>query len=636
VRAPAVLGYRPDIDGLRAIAVLAVIGYHFGFPFFQGGYVGVDIFFVLSGYLIGGNMIEQLRSGSFSLVNFYERRFRRILPALFVMLAAVSLCLLPLSMPADLVNFGWSLGSASLSLSNMTFQSEGYFGGLAETKPLLHTWSLAVEDQFYLLFPLLLLALWRRPRLSLVVFLIGGLSLAVSTVEAIRAPSAAFFTLTSRAWELLLGFQAFLLRDHLPRRQSGREAVSVLGGLLLIGGAVLCAYRPPFPGVTALPTTLGTAILVATGSAHVPRLNRVLAIRPLVAIGLISYSLYLWHWPIWVLSHIEAQLPPAAMEWKFAALGLTFLLAYASWRFVEQPFRDHRRFTSRSIFGLASGAAVVLSGAALAMVAFDGLPGRLPLSAQRIAAIRNYDPRAAFRSGRCFLGGGGPDSSFDLPTCTASHPGRSSVLILGDSHAAHLWQGFDRVMTGSDIWQITGAFCRASLREEAQRGAHCKVLARTLSELFARSSPDLVVISYRWTSEDLNLLGEMLRTIHRSGARALVVGPSPLYNVPLPTLLVHEIMTGHVSRHAFLQSGVRIERDLAAVAAREGAGFLSLEKRLCNPAGDRCETRNADGTPLIFDEGHLTPEGSVKIARFFVGADPALSASAASAKDNAS
>ena len=624
------LRYRPDIDGLRAIAVLSVVAYHFNIPLFglsilRGGYVGVDVFFVLSGYLIGGNMIEQLRAGEFSLVGFYERRFRRILPALFAMLAIVSLLMLPAAMPRDLVAFAWTLGSATLSVSNIWFSEHAnYFAGVPDIKPLLHTWSLAVEDQFYLFFPLLLLLLWRRRRLALAFCVIAALSLCLSTYQVLHTPQPAFYLLISRAWELLLGFLAYQLRDRLPTGQIVREALAVAGLVLLFAGMELCAFRPPFPGVTALPTTLGTAILLATGSHSSARLNRALASPPLVGVGLISYSVYLWHWPVLVLSKTQLQLPLNTIEAKLAAFALTLALAYLSWRFVEQPFRDRSRFGRRSIFGLAAASAVVLLTAATAMIGLNGLPGRLPSAALRMAAFLDYNQDKAFRTGQCFLGGDEREPAFDVPRCTPTHPGRPQVLIMGDSHAGQLWYGFDRVMTGSDIWQVTAAGCRATLDARAQPQRHCKIWVHTLSELLAHAHPDLVVMTFNWQPRDLPLLDTMLQAMRRQRLHVMVLGPEPVYDIPLPTLLAHQILTGRPSASAFLQTAVFMEHEVAGIAARDGASFLSLEKRLCDAKGDSCVTLNADGSPLLFDNDHLTPSGSIAVARFFVGSDPAL------------
>ena len=624
------LRYRPDIDGLRAIAVLSVVAYHFNIPLFglsilRGGYVGVDVFFVLSGYLIGGNMIEQLRGGEFSLVGFYERRFRRILPALFAMLAIVSLLMVPAAMPSDLVAFAWTLGSATLSVSNIWFSSHAnYFAGVPDIKPLLHTWSLAVEDQFYLFFPLLLLLLWRRRRLALAFCLITALSLFLSTYMALREPQPAFYLLISRAWELLLGFLAFQLRDRLPAGPIVREVVAATGLVLLFAGMELCAFRPPFPGLTALPTTLGTAVLLATGSHNSTRLNRALASPPLVGVGLISYSVYLWHWPILVLSKTQLQLPLNTIEAKLTAFALTLVLAYLSWRFVEQPFRDRSRFGRRSIFTLAAAAALLLLTAAAAMIGLNGLPGRLPPAALRMAAFLDYNQDKAFRTGQCFLGGDERQPAFDLPRCTPTHSGRPHVLIMGDSHAAQLWYGFDHLMTGSDIWQVTGAGCRATLIERAQPQRHCKIWAHTLSELLTHAHPDLVVMTYNWQPRDLPLLDDMLKGMRRQGLHVMVLGPEPAYDIPLPTLLAHQLMTGRPSASAFLQTAKYMEHEVAGIAARDGASFQSLEKRLCNAKGDSCTTLNTDGSPLLFDNDHLTPSGSITVARLFVGSDPAL------------
>jgi len=195
---------------------------------------------------------------------------------------------------------------------------------------------------------------------------------------------------------------------------------------------------------------------------------------------------------------------------------------------------------------------------------------------------------------------------------------------MGDSHAAQLWYGFDHLMTGSDIWQVTGAGCRATLIERAQPQRHCKIWAHTLSELLTHAHPDLVVMTYNWQPRDLPLLDDMLKGMRRQGLHVMVLGPEPAYDIPLPTLLAHQLMTGRPSASAFLQTAKYMEHEVAGIAARDGASFQSLEKRLCNAKGDSCTTLNTDGSPLLFDNDHLTPSGSITVARLFVGSDPAL------------
>ncbi|HPQ96790.1 MAG TPA: acyltransferase, partial [Thiolinea sp.] len=308
--------YRKEIDGLRALAVVPVVLFHAGVPGFGGGFVGVDVFFVISGYLITTLLLEALVQGDFSLVSFYERRARRILPALFLMLLV---CLPPawwLLLPHELAGFGRSLVAVALFSSNILFwQESGYFAPDAELVPLLHTWSLALEEQFYLLFPLLLLAGWRLG-LRRLAWLLGGIgvfSLVLAELGWRLVPDANFYLLPGRAWELLAGAGCALYRHSRPGEEGSSGPWLAGMGLVLLLGAVLWFDRGlPFPGLYALIPVGGTVLLILYASPD-RGIGRVLACPLLVGIGLISYSAYLWHQPLLVFTRM--QWPDVGSGW---------------------------------------------------------------------------------------------------------------------------------------------------------------------------------------------------------------------------------------------------------------------------------------------------------------------------------
>ena len=297
--------YRPDIDGLRAIAVLAVVLYHANIQPFGGGYVGVDVFFVISGYLITSLIHEHCRTGQFSIVQFYERRVRRIFPALF---ATVAFCFLVgclLMMPLDYKQFGYSAVANALFASNLLFWLKtGYFDTDAEVKPLLHTWSLGVEEQFYILFPCLLLLLykfWRNGVASILSLLLIA-SLFLSVWQVYDQPTSAFYLPLGRAWELLVGALLALSRDRLPHRVFFDGVLGLLGMALIFGSIFSLTADTPFPGLAALPACLGTAAIIYSGEQSKHFVPRLLSLRIVVLLGIISYSLYLWHWPLLVFA----------------------------------------------------------------------------------------------------------------------------------------------------------------------------------------------------------------------------------------------------------------------------------------------------------------------------------------------
>jgi peptidoglycan/LPS O-acetylase OafA/YrhL len=337
--------YRPEIDGLRAVAVISVVLFHAGFTTFSGGFAGVDVFFVISGYLISQILIRELGQGRFSIVRFYERRARRILPALFVVL----LCCVPFAwlwmLPMELRRFGQSLMAVATFSSNILFWFKtDYFSPSAEEQPLLHTWSLAVEEQYYIVFPVLLALGWKlgRRRVAVGVWLIALTSFLGSEWASRHHEAANFYLLPSRAWELLAGVLAALWQQAQQSRSPSvapgpGSLVGPLVGLALIAYSVV-GFGPhtPTPSAFALAPVLG-AVLIVLFATHTSSVGRLLSWRPLVGIGLLSYSAYLWHQPILAFARLAGvgSSTPVRLLLAFSA----FPLAYLSWRFVEQPLR---------------------------------------------------------------------------------------------------------------------------------------------------------------------------------------------------------------------------------------------------------------------------------------------------------
>jgi len=360
--------YRPEIDGLRAFAVLSVIFYHAGLTVFQGGYVGVDVFFVVSGYLITTIICEAKSEGRFSLVDFYERRARRIFPALFAIvlfsLVGSWFLMLPYQF-GDLLRA--TLGVAVFSSNIVFWRRSGYFDNTAETNPLLHTWSLAVEEQFYIFFPLLIMLAWRLgPKRLAVLFLIALLSSLALTEWGWRyQPGANFFLLPTRAWELLVGA---LLSLHLakcsrkPRHRSSAQLTPMLGLGLIATAVVFFDETTPFPSYWTLVPVVGTSLIVLSHSGSYAA--RFLSLRPLVGVGLISYSAYLWHQPMLSflrLGFVSEPSTPITCTVAFFSL----LVSWASWRFIEQPFRDKSKYSRNHIFAMTGIGTAVLVGTAI-------------------------------------------------------------------------------------------------------------------------------------------------------------------------------------------------------------------------------------------------------------------------------
>lgn len=446
--------YRPEIDGLRAIAVLAVVFFHAALGV-TGGYIGVDVFFVISGFLITSLIIKDLEADKFTLANFWERRARRILPALIVVVLATLVAGWFLLLPSDYANLGRSAAWQAVFGANIHYWLDtGYFAGTAEEKPLLHTWSLAVEEQFYMVVPLLLLGLFRFPvfrrREILLSILAAGIavSLAASIYGVSRHPAAAFYLLPARAWELLCGgFVALVPVAWVPQSRALREVLSLLGLAGIVLPCWLYTKETPFPGLAAVPPCIGTALFVWACTSgrrpienRLPAVGRLLATRPVVFIGLISYSLYLWHWPFFAFS-IYWALEPMSLGYRlglvFAALGVAVL----SWRYVETPFRERQLCTNRSAmlgFGAASIAVVLVCGGAVLLG--HGFPARIPLQAIKYAnATEDKEglhelSAEEVRAGR-LVAIGNPDPKVPV-----------SLLLWGDSHAMAAAPSFDQYL----------------------------------------------------------------------------------------------------------------------------------------------------------------------------------------------
>lgn len=440
--------FRADIEGLRAIAVGSILLFHFGYAGLGGGYVGVDVFFVISGFLIGRSAIGQVLDGSFSLWGFWERRVRRLYPALIAMLLVIAAAAPLLLLPMDLMLFGKSLVATAGYASNILFLKEaGYFDQSAILKPLLHTWSLAVEEQFYVALPLLVLAMGRlKLARGGMLAVLGALALA-SFAAALwwmgRNPSAAFYLFPLRAWELLGGVLAGAAGwQALAARRRMREALAGAGAALILGSILLYAPDTRFPGWGAVPPVLGTLLVIVAGSGGTSLTGRMLGAMPLRWLGRVSYSLYLWHWPLVVLLAYYHGGTPLPQSWRLSGIGATLLLAMLSYRYVETPFRAPRGHRVR-LFAGAAAASLVSAAIGLLFYYFNGLPNRFS-PGQRTLATAASD--FLQQRGTCF--------EADNPTlpglayCRLGDPARApDFLVWGDSHGRAFRDGIDLAAT---------------------------------------------------------------------------------------------------------------------------------------------------------------------------------------------
>lgn len=634
--------YRPEINGLRAVAVLPVVFFHAGLPAFKGGFVGVDIFFVISGYLITSLILRERKAGTFSFISFFERRIRRLLPALYIVLLISCLFAYLFMMPYELRTFARSLMAVILFSANFYFNAmRNYFDDDTELYPLLHTWSLSAEEQFYLLFPFLFIWLLRFSSktvavligsLAVISFLVaqlgGNFSLKAPFVSADwswwRGPAWGFFLLPTRAWELLAG--AWLAIDE-PRFQAHQK--SFLGAQLLsctgvgfIGFAFVYFDREtPFPSLFTLIPVLGSALIIRFASKGTI-VHAVLTWPIFVWIGLISYSFYLWHQPLFAFARLMSLEPPS--HGQFLVLSLVALaLAYGTWALVEQPFR--RKSVTRKQLALFIGSvSLVLVGFGLVGIQTKGMPERLPTKVQDVLAFRDYPHDRSARAFGCFLE---PSKSFSDFSSACDAYGSSKIVLWGDSHAAALAVGLEAISIHSA--QYTAASCPPLLDFEWKKSPHCREISMGVMEKIAQQQPRLVILHANWLQYDVhgfNLarISETIQSVKQAAPQAQIIllGGVPQWSPNLPNVIASRVLLGgsylgglRIKSASYAQLIARDEI-LAQAAASTRVNFISLLGKLCTLEG--CiAVHDFDGRvePAAYDYGHLTRSGAIYIAR---------------------
>lgn len=613
--------YRPDIDGLRAFAVLPVVLFHFKiFPdYVGGGFAGVDIFFVISGYLITGIIFSGINDRTYSLIGFYDRRIRRIFPALISLYLLCIAAAFFLNFPSEAAMIGRSIIASTFFVSNIFFYSRsGYFDRDSETNPLLHTWSLSVEEQFYVLFPLLIFAIQKlshRAKIS-TILTIAIASFVYSAYMVHENSSAAFYLVQFRAWELAIGsLLAIGAVPKIPRRWIA-EVIGALGLAAVCLTFVYLSKTLPFPGIAALPPCLGTAAIIYSGASNLTFVGRLLSLRPLQFIGLISYSLYLIHWPAIVFFRLFHE--PNRIE-KSSLVVACVILATISWRYVEKPFRAKpHRLTPKSTL-LAGGAAM----SAVTIAALLLSPGmdffwKYPARALDVMAYARID-ESHMRAGTCFITAGYSDhfEKYSKDTCLSIRKDRPNLLLIGDSHAAHLWSGLQTTYPAVNFLQATAAGCRPVYGQGGEE--HCTGMVRYIYDTFLPNNRlDGVIISARWDPKDLPALISTVKAIKGYVSRVVVVGPFVQYFEPLPRILARAIFSNRPEPEfaAQYRQPAQADTDQLFAAGLKSAGieYLSAYRSICDPD---CTLWADTDVPLLFDDDHLTRQGSAYVAKKF-------------------
>jgi peptidoglycan/LPS O-acetylase OafA/YrhL len=662
--------HRKDIDGLRAIAVLSVFAFHanLGVP---GGFTGVDIFFVISGFLITSLIRDDVRQGRFSLLAFYERRMRRILPALFVVLAGSAVAAWILFLPPEFIMFGKSLALASVFSSNIGFWwHAGYFDGIAQFQPLLHTWSLSVEEQFYVVFPILLMVLMRGMA-TWRLFAIAALStasFALSLYWSYAAPHAAFFLLPGRFWELGIGCLLALAGGSMVKTETQGALASSLGIGSIACGLVFISERSIFPGFSALMPVIGAALVIAGGAVLNP-VSRCIGAPPLVAIGLVSYSLYLVHWPVIVfVQYANGRLlsKPEAL----GVLAICFAVSALLWAVVEQPFR-RRLWLPRmpSLYGasaIVTGLAII---AGLTIAAAGGFPQRVPQTVLQIYAAKN--DRTQFES--CVLEAksdftkGKSTSIADLCGVGPVGKGQPSFLVWGDSHAAAIAPAIEASAEKRGQYGVLSVHggCPPLLNygipsASSVRRTSCRAFNNSVMDMIVREKISVVFMVARWPRETLGVengqegafydpkaqlngvdrsaevaraLDATLAKLKSTGVKPVLVMdvPEPGYDVPVA--LARAALNGSTidvnpTRGAF-NARTALERHvLMDASAKWDATIIDLASAFCDAVSCSVERK---GIPLYVDADHLTRSAAEGLAYLF---DPVLAAFVKTASRN--
>jgi peptidoglycan/LPS O-acetylase OafA/YrhL len=625
--------YRADIDGLRAVAVLLVVVHH-AFPqALKGGFVGVDLFFVISGFLISTIIFQNLQQDTFSFLDFYKRRIKRIFPALILILIASFVAGWFVLLPADYKQLGKHMAAGAAFVSNFAFWSEsGYFESGSKLKPLLHLWSLGIEEQYYIFWPLIVLFAWKRKiNLFKVCLVLFALSFVVNIATAKGNVVAAFYSPLSRFWELLIGSvlaYTSLQPSKVTKSPQFNNGTAWVGVVILAIGVYFIHPERRFPGFWALFPTVSAYLLIKAG----PKAwfnQQVLSNRVMVWIGLISFPLYLWHWPMLVFAEIKFGTLDAPT--KLGLIALSILLSWLTYRFIERPIRFGNLIVETKKVPLAL-CAMLLATALLGGYTYqrDGFDSRFP---KFIQALLKNQPKLdeGWRTGECILDQGHPSSEFS-PSCVDKDK-RPLLFLWGDSHAAALYPGLKHLQdTGAysfGVAQRTGAVCPPIIGDTRP---WCNEINTDSFKLIKELKPDIVMMYAYWSHGldgkggfaglyDLTKLDATVAELKKIGVKKVILmGPSPYWKNSLPHNIVEtwkktKSVAKPPLRMSYGEFGLVAElplydKQMREIAKRLEVSYISGVDFLCNANG--CLTRDSeDGVKVAsVDYGHLTVDAA--------------------------
>lgn len=610
--------YRSDIEGLRALAVIPVILFHAGVSWCGGGYIGVDIFFVISGFVIAKSLEADLEAGEFSLMRFYAKRIRRIFPALFATILLTWCAGLFIFLPDIFENFSKSIVASSTFISNFYFwKSSGYFSPSALSQPLLHTWSLSVEEQYYIFAPIFTYVVFtyfgKRWLSAYIPVIIVSFILSAAAISI--APTANFYLIPTRTWELLLGA---LLAHRMPAALPKKWMTELVGGFgfaLILYAIFMFEEATPFPGPNALFPCIGAALLIYAGTHHSSYASKILSLPPATIIGKLSYSLYLMHWPVIVFAYLITLDKPSLAQVPVILL-VTFALAYLSWRFVEQPFRVISVTRSgRKIVGGGVLAIIVFCILGGAGIATDGFAVRYPdYKHEKIAGNDQW------RRGSCFLNDNPDIGKWSKDACVLTLESNPKALLWGDSFAAQYSPGIagNNENIRYSVIQYTAAGCPPVLSYHSLARPKCKEFNQNALKIIRDNNIEMVILGAKWTdlqSRGLHQLSSTLEVLDEMGVKVYVLGQSPEFSIDVQILAYvkgDRTKQSLDSWKVFFDLGLNDE--LREIVGDER--FINPMENLCDSAGV-CAYRDKD-VFLFEDYGHFSVEGSTRaVEKYF-------------------
>ena len=620
INLPIHLKYRADIDGLRALAVLSVVAFH-AFPsVIQGGFIGVDVFFVISGFLISKIISENLFLGRFSIGDFYIRRIKRIFPALLLVLFTSFAAGWILLLPDEYAQLGKHIASGAFFISNfLSWAEAGYFDSSAYTKPLLHLWSLGIEEQFYIFWPLILWGTYRR-RMNLftVTAVLAIVSFIFNMIGTHLNVDANFYSPATRAWELMIG-SMLAFRTPSQENKVFSNIQSATGvGLFFIGTAFITKSRD-FPGWWALLPTLGSALIISAGSNA--WLNRtLLSNRILVWFGLISFPLYLWHWPILAFANIVLEETPSLIV-RLSAVSISIFLAGLTFLMLEKPIRFGKQ-NKTIVMGLTAAMAT-MGTIGFLCYKLDGFGFRFAEDIRKITNLAQYENKQNWAQlGICFLQIGQEPSGFDLCKDPVEK-GKHSLVIWGDSQAGHLYPGYKTYF--SDRYNVisrTAASCPPLF--DTKREARCIRINNSVLELIRKKKPEKVVLGGLWRAYDWESLELTIIKLKAIGIKNIdLIGPVPQWKTGLPRQLFRQYTSTFPHQIAkrmkpgFASNFQLLDLLMADFANKENVTYVSPLSVLCNQDGCLAVITEMNNALTSWDGGHLTLWGSRYLVSHF-------------------